>query len=123
MFVYHSILSAYYYLGFIQYVITSALHFVMLNHLFIELIYNVVMSTHYLVGFGSRVVLSFYRYVSFIYYLIWSIYHLLLSIWHIILFGFYVIWLTLRSIVSKGHKTLLLALYILLLCQVIILIS
>ena len=101
----------------------SALHFVMLNHLFIELIYNVVMSTHYLFGFGSRVVLSFYRYVSFIYYLIWSIYHLLLSIWHIILFGFYVIWLTLRSIGSKGHKTLLLALYILLLCQVIILIS
>ena len=77
----------------------------MLNHHFIELIYNVVMSTHYLVGFGSRAVLSFYRYVSFKYYLIWSIYHLLLLIWHTILFIFYVIWLTLRSIGSKDHKT------------------
>ena len=107
----------------------------MLNHHFVELIYNVVMSTHYFVGFGSRVVLSFCRFVSFIYYLIWSIYHLLLLIWHIILFIFYVIWLTLCSIGSKDNKTLLLSLlkmlsfqimilmglYILLLCQFIVL--
>ena len=99
----------------------STLHFVMLNHHFIELIYNAVMSTHYFVGFGSRVDLSFYRFVNFIYYLIWSIYHLLLLIWHVILFSFYVVWLTLRSTGSKGHKTLLLALFIVLLCQVIIL--
>ena len=91
----------------------STLQFVMLNHHFIEFIYNVVMSTHYFVGFGSCVVLSFYRFVSFIYYLIWSIYHLLLLIWHVILFSFYVIRLTLRSIGSKDHKTLLLALFIL----------
>ena len=78
----------------------------MLNHHFIELMYNVVMSTHYFVGFGSRVV--------FIYYLIWSIYHLLLFIWYVILFSVYVVWLTLRSIGSKGHKTILLVLFIVL---------
>ena len=79
------------------------------------------MSTHYFVGFGSRVVLSFCRFVSFIYYLIWSIYHLLLLIWYVILFSVYVVWLALSSIGSKGHKTILLALFIVLLCQVIIL--
>ena len=93
----------------------------MLNHHFIGLIYNVVMSTHYVVGFGSRVVLSFCRFVSFIYYLIWSIYHLLLLIWHTILFISYVIWLTVRSIGSKDHKAFLLALFILMLDQAIIL--